>query len=95
MQRLLRSGRQPYRVTEGLPVIQSQARTEKDKEELGQTAASIQWFGGGCRSFGRFNELRNKSRKEARPVGSWSSGDCQGGEKAVGEVRAQAVKVAG
>jgi hypothetical protein len=45
----------------------------------------VEWFGSGSKGLGRFNEPRNKERKEARFVGCWTSGDCQGGKKAVGE----------
>ena len=63
----------------------NQARTEKGKKEVGQATASVEWLGGGSKSFGRFNEPRNKERGEARLVGCWQSGDCPGGEEAVGE----------
>jgi hypothetical protein len=37
------------------------------------------------KSLGAFDQPRDSWGQEARPVSCWPSGDCQGGEKAVGE----------
>ena len=58
---------------------------KKIKKQLGKLQHQFEWFGAGCKGLRRFNEPRNREREEARLVGRWQSGDCEGGEEAVGE----------
>ena len=61
-------------------------REERKLEKRRQATAQAERCTSGCKSIGPFYGARsNQCEQEARFVGCWSSGDCEGGEKAVGE----------
>jgi hypothetical protein len=49
---------------------------KKAPKTVANATAPIERSACGRKSFGRFDEQRNKGRKEARLVGCWPSGDC-------------------
>ena len=57
----------------------------KLEKQLGKLTAPTERSTSGCESIGRLRGARSRRREEARLVGCWQSGDCEGGEKAVGE----------
>ena len=57
----------------------------KLEKQLGKLTSPTERSASGCKGLGPFRRARSSRREQARPVGGWQGGDCQGGEKAVGE----------
>src|SRR5580693_3911676 len=62
-----------------------QARRKKTRKAVRQTESPSKRCTSGCKSIGRLCGARSCRREEARVVGCGKSGDCDGGEEAVGE----------
>jgi hypothetical protein len=59
---------------------------KKLEKQLGKLQASIERSASGCKSFGRFDEQKTQSRKEARDVRCGTGQNWQSYQEAVGEV---------
>jgi hypothetical protein len=62
-----------------------QTRREKARKAATQAESSIERSTSGRKSIGPLCGARGCRREEASVIGCWQSGDCEGGEEAVGE----------
>ena len=69
-----------------MDILAAIKREEKKTRKAARQAESpIEWSASGRKSIGRLCGARSHRREEAHLVGCRQGGDCQGGEKEVGE----------